>query len=59
MRLSDRAAGARAAGPGEFSRRAFLNGRLTLDQAEAVADLIDAFSSKGANSIGLDQVFER
>ncbi len=36
------AAGARPAGPGEFTRRAFLNGRLSLDQAEAVADLIHA-----------------
>ena len=36
------AAGARPAGPGEFSRRAFVNGRLGLDQAEAVADLIGA-----------------
>jgi tRNA modification GTPase len=34
--------GARPAGPGEFTRRAFLNGRLGLDQAEAVADLIAA-----------------
>jgi tRNA modification GTPase len=32
--------GARAAGPGEFTRRAFLNGRIDLAQAEAVADLI-------------------
>src|SRR5208283_1563616 len=32
--------GARAAEPGEFTRRAFLNGRLDLAQAEAVADLI-------------------
>lgn len=32
--------GARSAGPGEFTRRAFLNGRLDLAQAEAVADLI-------------------
>ena len=32
--------GARVAGPGEFTRRAFLNGRLDLAQAEAVADLI-------------------
>ena len=32
--------GARLAGPGEFTRRAFLNGRLDLAQAEAVADLI-------------------
>ena len=36
------AAGARQAGPGEFTRRAFLNGRLDLTQAEAVIDLIDA-----------------
>ena len=36
------ARGVRQAGPGEFTRRAFLNGRLDLTQAEAVADLIDA-----------------
>jgi len=36
------AAGARMALPGEFTRRAFLNGRLDLAQAEAVADLIHA-----------------
>jgi len=36
--------GARAAKPGEFTRRAFLNGKLDLTQAEAVADLIDAHS---------------
>lgn len=36
------AAGARAADAGEFTRRAFLNGKLDLAQAEAVADLIDA-----------------
>ena len=36
------AQGVRQAGPGEFTRRAFLNGRLDLLQAEAVADLIDA-----------------
>lgn len=35
-------AGARLAQPGEFTRRAFLNGRLDLTQAEAVADLIAA-----------------
>ena len=35
-------AGARLAQPGEFTLRAFLNGRLDLPQAEAVADLIDA-----------------
>lgn len=36
------AQGVRQAGPGEFTKRAFLNGRLDLAQAEAVADLIDA-----------------
>jgi len=36
------AQGARQAGPGEFTRRAFLNGCLDLTQAEAVMDLIDA-----------------
>jgi tRNA modification GTPase len=36
------ASGARPASPGEFTRRAVLNGRLDLVQAEAVADLIDA-----------------
>ena len=35
-------AGARSAEPGEFTRRAFLNGRIDLSQAEAVADLIHA-----------------
>jgi len=40
-------AGARAAGPGEFTRRAFLNGRIDLTQAEAVADLIVARSVRG------------
>jgi len=38
------AAGARLARPGEFSERAFLNGRLDLAQAESIADLIDAGS---------------
>ncbi len=42
------AQGARQAGPGEFTRRAFLNGRLDLAQAEAVADLLDAQSREGA-----------
>ena len=36
------AAGARLARPGEFTLRAFLNGRIDLAQAEAVADLVDA-----------------
>lgn len=38
------ALGARLAQPGEFTRRAFLNGKLDLTQAESVADLIDAAS---------------
>lgn len=42
------AAGARAAERGEFSRRAVLNGRMDLAQAEAVADLIDARATAGA-----------
>ena len=43
-------AGARLAQPGEFTRRAFLEGRLDLAQAEAVADLIDASSQEAARS---------
>ena len=42
------AQGARQAGPGEFTRRAFLNGRLDLAQAEAVGDLLEARSREGA-----------
>lgn len=38
------ALGARQAGPGEFTKRAFLNGRMALTAAEAVADMIDAES---------------
>ena len=38
--------GARLAEPGEFTKRAFLNGKLSLTQAEAVADLIGAVSEK-------------
>lgn len=45
-----RAAGARAAGPGEFTRRAFLNGKLSLAEAEAVADLIHAEHAAGARA---------
>ena len=44
------AAGARQAGPGEFTKRAFLNGRLDLTQAEAVADLIDAETAAAARN---------
>src|SRR2546429_612512 len=43
-------AGARLAEPGEFTRRAFLEGKLDLAQAEAVADLIDAASRQAARS---------
>ena len=42
------ALGARQAGPGEFTRRAFLNGKLDLTQAEAVGDLLEATSREGA-----------
>ncbi|MEY2631460.1 MAG: hypothetical protein RIR00_114 [Pseudomonadota bacterium] len=42
--------GARLAEPGEFSRRAFLNGKMDLAQAEAVADLIDAATAAAARS---------
>ncbi|MFM7342913.1 MAG: tRNA uridine-5-carboxymethylaminomethyl(34) synthesis GTPase MnmE [Betaproteobacteria bacterium] len=40
----------RLAEPGEFTRRAFLNGKMDLAQAEAVADLIDATTEAGARS---------
>jgi tRNA modification GTPase len=42
--------GARVADPGEFTRRAFLNGRMDLAQAEAVIDLIDAATSTAVRS---------
>ncbi len=42
--------GARAAKPGEFSQRAFLNDKIDLTQAEAIADLIDASSRQAATS---------
>lgn len=48
-------AGARLAGPGEFTRRAFLNGRLDLAQAEAVADVI-ASDSRAAHRIAMNQM---
>jgi tRNA modification GTPase len=44
------ALGARMAEPGEFSRRAFLNGKLDLAQAEAVADLISSGSTQAARA---------
>jgi tRNA modification GTPase len=49
------AAGARLARPGEFTLRAFLNGRLDLAQAEAVADLIHA-ETEGAHALALAQL---
>ncbi len=48
-------AGARIAGPGEFTRRAFLNGRLDLTQAEAVADLVNA-TSESAHQLALEHL---
>jgi len=48
-------AGARMALPGEFTQRAFLNGKLDLAQAEAVADLIAA-NSKAAQKAALNQL---
>lgn len=48
-------AGARAAGPGEFSQRAFLNGRIDLAQAEGIADLIGA-SSRAAHRLAMTQL---
>ncbi len=47
--------GARQAEPGEFTKRAFLNGRIDLAQAEAVADLIHA-SSEYAHQISISQL---
>ena len=44
------ALGAQAAEPGEFSKRAFLNGKMDLVQAEAVADIIDASSEQASRS---------
>ncbi len=42
------AAGARHAAPGEFSERSFLNGKIDLIQAEAIADLIESSTSQAA-----------
>ncbi|MCF6366996.1 MAG: tRNA uridine-5-carboxymethylaminomethyl(34) synthesis GTPase MnmE [Bacteroidales bacterium] len=47
--------GARTANPGEFTQRAFLNGKLDLSQAEAVADLI-ASESKSAHKVAIQQM---
>lgn len=55
------ALGARQARPGEFSERAFLNGKLDLAQAEAIADLIAAGDVRAARAArrSLDGVFSR
>ena len=55
------ALGARGARPGEFSERAFLNGKLDLAQAEAVADLIAASDVRAARAArrALDGAFSR
>ncbi len=49
------ASGARPARPGEFTQRAFLNGKMDLSQAEAVADLVAA-ESEGAHKVALQQL---
>jgi tRNA modification GTPase len=48
-------AGASIARPGEFTQRAFLNGKMDLSQAEAVADLV-ASASKSAHRIAINQI---
>ena len=55
------ALGARLARPGEFSERAFLNGRLDLAQAEAIADLIAASDTRAARAArrSLEGVFSQ
>ena len=58
-RLTD--LGARLAEPGEFSRRAFLNDRIDLTQAEAIADLIDSATEEAARAAmrSLEGVFSQ
>ena len=53
--------GCRLAEPGEFTRRAYLNGKLDLAQAESVADLIEAASAQAARAAvrSLDGAFSR
>lgn len=47
--------GCRTAGPGEFTQRAFLNGKMDLSQAEAVADLI-ASTSEATHRLAMNQM---
>ena len=47
--------GCRAAGPGEYTQRAFLNGKMDLSQAEAVADLITS-SSAATHRVAMNQM---
>lgn len=47
--------GCRQASPGEFTKRAFLNGKMDLSQAEAVADIISA-ESKATHDVALSQM---
>ncbi len=47
--------GCRTAAPGEYTQRAFLNGKMDLSQAEAVADLISS-SSEGAHQLAMSQM---
>ncbi|MBQ6086557.1 MAG: tRNA uridine-5-carboxymethylaminomethyl(34) synthesis GTPase MnmE [Bacteroidales bacterium] len=49
------ACGAKEAGPGEFTERSFLNGKMDLAQAEAVADLISA-SGKASHKVAMDHL---
>ena len=63
------ALGAAPAGPGEFTRRAFLNGRIGLDRAEAVMDLVSAQGDRAARAAAeqlsgalgrrVDEIWER
>ena len=48
-------AGCRSAGPGEFTRRAFVNGKMDLAQAEAVADVISS-SSEAMHRVAMNQL---
>ena len=53
--MSRKAKGARLADAGEVTKRAFLNGKLALNQAEAVADLIASYS-KASHQVALQQM---